>query len=145
MRLEVQSLASLSGLRIQRCYELWCWSQTWLRSGVAVAVVEAGSCSSDSTPSLGTSICCGYGPKKTEDKKILRYKGVVYNDKRVNPSEATTILNILVLNNRASKYIAKMGRNEGNNRQFHINHWRLQYPTPPLIMYKTMDEKKVNK
>ena len=27
-----------------------------LRSGVAVAVVQAGSCSSDWTPSLGTSI-----------------------------------------------------------------------------------------
>ena len=34
-----------------------------LRSGVAVAV--AGSYSSDSTPSLGTSICSGRGPKKT--------------------------------------------------------------------------------
>ena len=35
MRLPVQSWASLSGLRIQRCHELWWWSQTWLRSGVA--------------------------------------------------------------------------------------------------------------
>ena len=31
--------------------------QTQLGSGVAMAVVEAGSCSSDSTPSLGTPIC----------------------------------------------------------------------------------------
>ena len=30
MRLRVQSLALLSGLRIQRCLELWCRSQTWL-------------------------------------------------------------------------------------------------------------------
>jgi len=30
MRLRVRSLASLSGLRIQRCYELWCRSQTHL-------------------------------------------------------------------------------------------------------------------
>ena len=29
-RLWVQSLALLSGLRIQRCYELWCRLQTWL-------------------------------------------------------------------------------------------------------------------
>ena len=32
-------LASLSGLRIQCCRELWCRSQTRLRSCVAVAVV----------------------------------------------------------------------------------------------------------
>ena len=38
--------------------ELRCRSQTWLGSLVAVAVVQASSCSSNSTPSLGTSICC---------------------------------------------------------------------------------------
>ena len=52
MRIPVQSLASLSGLRIRRCLELWCKSQTQLRSGVAVAVVAASSCISDLTPSL---------------------------------------------------------------------------------------------
>ena len=31
--------ASLSGLRVWRCQELWCRSQTWLGSSVAVAVV----------------------------------------------------------------------------------------------------------
>ena len=41
-------IASLSGLRMQRCCEL---QETWLRSRVAVAVTEAGSCSSTSTPS----------------------------------------------------------------------------------------------
>ena len=39
MRMWVSSPASLSGLRIQRCPELWCRSQTQLGSGVAVAVV----------------------------------------------------------------------------------------------------------
>ena len=38
-RLQVQSLASLSGLRIRHCGELWCRLQTQLRSGIAVAVV----------------------------------------------------------------------------------------------------------
>ena len=40
MRLQVRSLASLSGLRIQCCreLELWCRSQMRLRSGGAVAV-----------------------------------------------------------------------------------------------------------
>ena len=33
------------------------------------SVVEASSCSSDSTPSLGTSICCRSGTKKTKQNK----------------------------------------------------------------------------
>ena len=48
----VGSLASLSGLRIQRGRELWCRLQMWLRS----------------TLSLGTSLCCGRGPKKTKNE-----------------------------------------------------------------------------
>jgi len=39
MRFWVRSLASLSGLRIQRCGDLWCSLQTQLGSGVAVAVL----------------------------------------------------------------------------------------------------------
>ena len=39
MRMQVRSLALLSGLRIRRCRELWCRSQMWLGSGVAVAVM----------------------------------------------------------------------------------------------------------
>ena len=64
MRIWVLSLASLSGLRIRRCCELWCRSQMQLRSGVAVAVVQAGGYSSDLTPSMGTSICLWLGQKK---------------------------------------------------------------------------------
>ena len=48
-------------------HELWCRSQMRLGSHVAVAV--AGSYSSDSTPSLGTSICCGCGPEKQKIKE----------------------------------------------------------------------------
>ena len=62
MRLRVRSLAPLSGLRIQHCHELWCRSQT----GIAVAVVQAGSYSSVLTPSLGTSRCYQCSPKKTK-------------------------------------------------------------------------------
>ena len=47
--MQVQSLASLSGLKIWCCHELSCRSQTWLGSCIAVAVAEAGSCSSHST------------------------------------------------------------------------------------------------
>ena len=38
MRLQVPSVALLSGLRLQRCCELWCRLQMRLGSGVAVAV-----------------------------------------------------------------------------------------------------------
>ena len=41
----------------------------WLRSGIAVAVVQASSCSSDLTPSLGTSLYCRCSPKKKKEKK----------------------------------------------------------------------------
>ena len=42
----------------------------WLRSGVAVTLAKASSCSSDSIPSLGTSICHRCGPKKRPKMKI---------------------------------------------------------------------------
>ena len=67
MRTQVRSLASVSGLGIQCGHELWWRSQTRLRSCAAAAVVEAGNYSSDSTPSLGTSMCHRCGPKT--DKK----------------------------------------------------------------------------
>ena len=67
MRTQVWSLASLSGLSIWHCSELWCRSPTRLESGIAVAVVQASSYSSASTPSLGTPMCQGCGPKKTKN------------------------------------------------------------------------------
>ena len=70
MRTQVPSPASLSGLRIPCCRELWSRSQTWLGSGVAVAVAQASGHSSNLTPGLGTSICRGCGPKKTKHKSI---------------------------------------------------------------------------
>ena len=72
MRTGVQSLASLSELRIQHCHELQCRLQMRLRSGIAMAVLQAGSCSSDLTPSLGTSIYLRCDPrenKQTNKKK----------------------------------------------------------------------------
>ena len=57
--------------QIRCCHELWSRLQTWLGSGVAVAVAQAGGYSSDQNPSLGTSVC---GPRKDKKKKsyILR-------------------------------------------------------------------------
>ena len=69
MRMQVGSLDLLRGLRIR---ELWCKLQTWLRSCVAVAVAQAGSYSSVSTPSLGTSICLRCSPKKKKRKLQVR-------------------------------------------------------------------------
>ena len=73
MRTWVQSLASLSGLRIQCCCERWCRLKLWLGSGIAEAVTQACSYSSDSTPSLGTSTCCESGPKK-QNKQTNKQK-----------------------------------------------------------------------
>ena len=42
MRLQVESLALLSGLRNRCCHELWYRLQMWLGSGVAVAVAGIG-------------------------------------------------------------------------------------------------------
>ena len=39
MRMQVRSLASISGLGIHHCCELWCRSQMRVGSGVAVALV----------------------------------------------------------------------------------------------------------
>ena len=66
MRLQVQSLALLSGLWIRHCCELWCRWQMWLGSCIAVVVAQAGSYSFYLTPSLGNSICCKCGPKKNQ-------------------------------------------------------------------------------
>ena len=75
MRTQVRSPASLSGLRVQRCCELCCRSQTRLRSGVAVAVVAAGGYSSDSTHGLKTSMCrMGAAFTKTKKKKKKGHK-----------------------------------------------------------------------
>ena len=73
VRTWVWSLASLCGLRIQRCHELWCRLQMQLGSCIAVAVAQLDSYSSDSTPSLGTSICHGFGPKRQNKTKKNHY------------------------------------------------------------------------
>ena len=68
MKMQVRSLASWGELRIQHCCEHWYRSQTWLRSRADVAVAQANSCSSDSTPSLGTSI--RHKAKKKKKKNV---------------------------------------------------------------------------
>ena len=68
--MRVLSLASLNGLRIHHCRELWCRSQIPLGAQVAMAVAQAGSYSSDSTDSTNaTLICQEHGPKKEKKKR----------------------------------------------------------------------------
>ena len=62
----VRSLASLSGLIIQCCCELWCRLQMWFGSCTAVAMAWAGSHSSDLIRSRGSSIRHGCSPEKTK-------------------------------------------------------------------------------
>ena len=51
------------------CRQWWCRSQTRLGSSVAVTLAQAGGYSSDSTPSLETSICRGNGHRKGKKTK----------------------------------------------------------------------------
>ena len=57
MRMQARFLASTSGLRIHHGRELWCRLQMRFRSHIALFVVQAGSCSSDLTSSLGSFVC----------------------------------------------------------------------------------------
>ena len=65
MRMRVRFQASISGLRIRCCCELWCRSQIWLWPHVCWWLWW----SSDLTLSLGTSIGHGCSPKKTKKRK----------------------------------------------------------------------------
>ena len=69
MRTWVRSLALFSGLRIQSCRKVWHRSQTQHGPITAVAVVQASSYSSDSTPSLETSYAALIALKKKKKKK----------------------------------------------------------------------------
>ena len=66
-----EDVALLSELRIQRQCEMWSRLQTRLRFQVAVAVVKASGYSSDLTPSLGTSMCSKYSPKKKRGRDLF--------------------------------------------------------------------------
>ena len=76
----VRSLASLSGLRIHCCHELWCRSQTWLGSGVAVAVAQASGYGFDSTPSLWKYVAGVALKRKKKKKKISTPAPIPPND-----------------------------------------------------------------
>ena len=68
MRMRVQSLALLSGWKIQHCCKRQLRLQRQHGSGFAASVVSASSYSSDSIPNRGTSIHHRHGPKKKKKK-----------------------------------------------------------------------------
>ena len=68
-RMVVQSLASLSGLGIWHYHELWCSSQTWFRSRVAVAVAAIWSIACELPYAMGVAL---------KRKKILNININIY-------------------------------------------------------------------
>ena len=89
-RMQVWSLAYLSGLRICHCHKLWHRSQM-MQLGSGVAVVWADSCSSHSTPILWTSCATSAARKRKEKKKKKRNTclvqiGINCNDPCHSPS-----------------------------------------------------------
>ena len=99
MRIQVQSLALLSGLVIWCCHELWCSLQTWLGSGIAETV---SSYSSDLTPILGTCMCHKYSPKKTETNKQIKQQ-----QKKL--SLWSTVISLFLVYTLKSEYFSKLG------------------------------------
>ena len=112
MRMRVRSLASLSGLGMWYCHELWHRLQMWFGSHIAVAVVLAGSCSSHLTPSLGTSTFRGCGPKTNKQKikhrvsiwasnstprYVLKRNGNIYPHKHVLTNVYGSIIHSIIL------------------------------------------------
>ena len=83
MRMRIQSLALLSGLRMWRCGELQPRVQMWLRFLHCQGCGIGCSSSSGSAPSLGTSTCCKCSPKKSKEDSELgewREKRVMVGD-----------------------------------------------------------------
>ena len=75
MRLQVRSLTFLSELRIWNCQKLWCRSQNQLGSGVAAAVMQASSYSSNQTPTYEPPHAKGVALEKMkrQQKKTMWY------------------------------------------------------------------------
>ena len=93
---------SFSGLKILRCRELWYSLQMWLGSGVAVA-------SSNLTPSLGTSTCHRYSPKKTKNKnkQTNKKKDLLSGDTQGNGQATNADHRKLLGNNLRSSLVAQ--------------------------------------
>ena len=86
MRMQVRSLASLSGLRIWDCCELWWRLQMPLRSHVAVPVASAEATALIRPLAWEPPYAVGAAPKgqKTKKKVLSNYGGpIVAQQKRI--------------------------------------------------------------
>ena len=110
MRTQVRSLASLSGLWIQ----VLPWAVGWMQlgSGIAVAVAQASSFGSDSTPGLGISICRVWGLKKQKKKTEKKKKREVTSKLKTSIKRVKETKSFSLRNNE------KYNGNNGNNN-FH--------------------------
>jgi len=102
MRMQVQSLAFLSRLRIQCCFKLRCRSQLQLTSSVAVAVVVGRQLQLRFGPSLGTSICHRCSHKKRKKKMIPGTLKINENKYRFKTSILRSLAALAVLTVRAT-------------------------------------------
>ena len=75
MKFLVRSLALLSGLRIQRCHELWYRLQTRLGSGVAVLWCRLAAVAPIGPLAWETSYVTGAALKKRQPKTNKKMKG----------------------------------------------------------------------
>ena len=74
MRMQIQYLALLSGLRIWHCRELWCSSQTQLWSGVNVTVRRLAATPPIWPLAWEPPYAMGVAFKKTKDKRQKKKK-----------------------------------------------------------------------
>ena len=83
MRLRVGSLASISGLRIQRCCELWHRLQTWLGADVSVAMYRPAAITLIRPlawePPYATGAALKSKKKKKKEKKERKKQKKKYN------------------------------------------------------------------
>ena len=86
MRTWVQSLASLSGLRIWRCHELWCRLQTWLGSCVAVAVAKLAVTAPIGPLAWEPPYVVGVALKRQKKKKKEWVKTIISRIKDADPN-----------------------------------------------------------
>ena len=78
LKMWIWSLALLTALRIWHCCKVQCRSQMWLRSSVAVAVVQASSCSYDSTPAQELQYAPGVALKREKINKFITTHGCCF-------------------------------------------------------------------
>ena len=118
---QVRSLASLGGLGIGHCCELWCGSPTWLRSSIAVAVEWAGSCSSHLTSTLGTSLCQDCGPEKHTQTYTQIDKCQGEEAQMFSSFQKPLILDLQAIQNIAATGFPVAGLSQTNPKATHLS------------------------